>query len=183
MGRNEPKVDVGALKRGEAAAFQLLAKVFGETSLRIAYHYTGDPDEARDIVQETFLKVFQRIRHFQDGRPFAPWYFRILTNTCRDWKRNFFRRRRQALHETELEVLQPSAADNATVQWIQQQIKQMPPRMRMAFILHYQEEFSVREVAEMLGVSENTVRVQLMKGRQLLRKFYEKHREEFEDDL
>ena len=183
MGRNEPKVDVGALKRGEAAAFQRLAKAFGEASLRIAYHYTGDLDEARDIVQETFLKIFQRIRHFQDGRPFAPWYFRILTNTCRDWKRNFFRRRRQPLNEAEWETVPSSEAENATVQWIQQQIKQMPPRMRMVFILHYQEEFPVSEVAEILGVSENTVRVQLMKGRQLLRKFYEKHREEFEDDL
>ncbi len=183
MERMDSKVDVAALKRGEASAFRQLAEKFGEASLRIAYQYTGNRDEAWDIVQETLLKVFQRIHQFQDGQPFAPWYFRILTNTCRDWKRNFFRRRCRSLEGVQDTLSQPTAETAAPITWIQKQIKKMPAKMRMVFILHYQEEFSVNEIAEILGISVNTVRVQLMKGRQFLREFYEKHREEIDHDL
>jgi len=183
MERTDRKIDIQALKDGDSKAYYQLTQIYGEKALRIAYFYTGNQDEAHDIVQETLLKVFQRIESFRNERPFAPWFFRILVNTCRDWKRNFFRRFRRPLEEIDSIPGWASPATPSITGWIRRQIQKMPPRMRMVFILHYQEDFSVTEISEILNISQNTVRVQLMKGRRFLREYFEKHRGEINHDL
>ncbi len=167
-------IDIQALQRGDEAAFQGLLEQFGEKSLRIAFRFTGNLDDARDIVQETFIKVCSGIGSFRKETAFAPWFYRVLTNTCRDWKRNFFRRMRTSLPENDaflkVHPAEPVEKDDA----LRSLIAQMPQKMKMIFILHYQEEFAMKEIAGIMDISVDTVRVQLMKGRQFIRTMYQK---------
>jgi len=180
MGKDFTNVDVAGLRKGLSSAFESLLKNVGESSLRIAYNFCGDLDQAKDILQETLLKVLNNINTFRDGQPFTPWYFRILTNTCKDWKRTYFWRFRNPLSQKvahTLQVLPPPIDEELE---ILQFIRRMPRKMRIIFILHYQEEMPVVQIAEILQISENTVRVQLMRGRQFLRKILEKEMKDVE---
>jgi len=178
MKRKDEKIDIAGLREGKSDAFETLFAEFAKTSLRIALRYTGNRDDARDIVQNTMIKVMNRIDTFRDGSSFSAWYFRVLSNTCRDWKRNVFQRMRSSLSQLNNDPQQTPAEDNSDLEMIQKLIPRMPEKMRMIFILHYQEEFSVKEISEILDISVDTVRVQLLKGRRFLRKIYEEKYQE-----
>ncbi len=170
-------IDIEGLKRGETAAVSGLLEHFGRRSFRIACQYTGNRDDASDIVQETVVKILDRISTFNGKMPFSSWYFKVLTNHCRDWKRNAFRRLRRPLSTAEESVFCRPAVEQERREWLWRAIHRMPSKMKMIFILHYQEEFPVAQVAEVMDISEDTVRVQLFRGRRHLREKLEKTEE------
>lgn len=167
------KVDVKGLRRGEPQAYANLIKQYGEVSLRIALRYSGNLDDARDICQDTIIKVWRGIDTFRDEFPFQSWYFKVLTNTCKDWKKNVFHRLKSPLAkvENEPDELPKEQVDN--MDWIEKMIVRMPRKMRMIFTLHLHEGFTIREIGEIMTISESTIRVQIMKGRRFLRNLYE----------
>ncbi len=175
MKSKDEKIDIAGLREGKSEAFETLFAEFAETSLRIAMRYTGNRDDARDIVQNTMIKVLNRINTFRDGASFSAWYFRVLSNTCRDWKRHLLRRMKSPFLQPKDNPQQEPAEENSDLELIRQLIPRMPGKMRMIFILHYQEDFSVKEISEILAISRDTVRVQLLKGRRFLRKIYEEN--------
>lgn len=173
INRKNKKIDIAGLQEGKNEAFEMLFAEFAEASLRIALRYTGNRDDARDVVQNTMIKVLNKIDTFREGASFSTWYFRVLSNTCRDWKRNFFQRMRNSLSQLKNDPQHSPAEVSGDVELLHRLIPQMPAKMRMVFILHYQEEFSVKEISEILRISVDTVRVHLLKGRRFLRKIYE----------
>jgi RNA polymerase sigma-70 factor (ECF subfamily) len=183
MSKIKEKIDIVGLREGTSQSYQNMLDILGKTSLRIAQQFVGNYDDARDIVQKTVIKVMNKIDTLKNGMPFEPWYYRILMNTCRDWKRNYFFRFRNPLSFVQENQIPEINEINSIFDFLQKNILTLPNKTRMIFILHYQEEFSVKEIAEMFNVSENTIRVQLMKGRQYLRQQYEKNLKENEYDL
>jgi RNA polymerase sigma-70 factor (ECF subfamily) len=171
-------VNISGLLRGEPIAYKGLFELYGDRSLRIALKYAGNLDDAQDIVQQTMVKVWQKIESFEDGSPFSNWYFTILVNTCRDWRRVAFYRLRKSFANVEMRDEGIMQAEATQVDWINRMVLKMPRKMRMIFILHYQEEFSMKDIAEIFRISIDTVRVQLMKGRRYLREIYENKAEE-----
>jgi RNA polymerase sigma-70 factor (ECF subfamily) len=183
MVKIKEKFDIVGLREGTSQSYQNMLDILGKTSLRIAQQFVGNYDDARDIVQKTVIKVMNKIDTLKDGMPFEPWYYRILMNTCRDWKRNYFFRFRNSLSSVQEKQIPAINEINDISEFVQREILAFPKKKRMIFILHYQEEFSVKEIAEMFNISENTIRVQLMKGRQYLRQQYEKNLKENKYDL
>lgn len=175
MGQKNFEIDLAGLKAGSNEAFTEMVKQLTPSSLKVAAQFVGNRDDARDIVQTTLIKVMNKISTLRNGAPFAPWYYHILTNTCRDWKRNYFQRFRQSLPENQKIAAVAETGDSTLSDFLRRTIVKMPEKMKMIFILHYQEEFLVSEIAEILDLSESTVRVHLMKGRKFLRKRYEKN--------
>ncbi len=147
-----------------------------DKAIHLAYYYTMDWDEAQDMVQTAFLKALKKMDSFQQGKNFSAWYFKILVNTCRDWKRSAYRRLRQFVKD--IRWLEPKGKDAAPMweenQMIRDLIKQLTDRQRLVFVLRYLEDFSVSEIAELLDISPDTVRVLSMQARRRLREIYQR---------
>jgi RNA polymerase sigma-70 factor (ECF subfamily) len=168
--------DIEGLRKGDETAMQFLWKQVREPSLRVAYYYTASWDDAQDIFQMTMLKALKKLDQFKSERDFYAWYYRILVNTCRDWKKEAFRRMRGFLgdHQWHSIALEVSEAGYGEQNQLQMLLKHLSRKMRMVFVLRYLEDFSVKEIGEILGISEDTVRVLSMQARRALREIYEK---------
>ena len=143
------------------------------TSLvRLAYLYLGDSALAEDAVQETFLKAWRHWESFREESAEKTWLTRIAINTCKDIRRTaWFRRARQSLSlDAAKKYGKPDPYRDDTVI---QAIRRLSDRDREALLLRYYQQLSVRETAQVLGVSESSAasRINRAKGhlRELLK--------------
>jgi RNA polymerase sigma-70 factor, ECF subfamily len=155
---------------------------------RTALRMTRNPQDAEDLVQETYLRAFRFSDQFQPGTNLRAWLFKILTNSFI----NSYRRTANAPRNTSLDDVQdfslyhqmaretPSGSlgwdveaevlDRFAEQDIREAIENLPPAFRMSVLLADVEGFSYREIAEITGVSMGTVMSRLFRGRKLLQK-------------
>ena len=139
---------------------------------RLARRMAGDAEEARDLVQETFLRAARRLRSLPAGEAGREaWLVRTLVNLCRD------RSRRLRVRERAVEEPAPSASrfpdpESAAVAraMVTSALAELPPRRRAVVVLHELEGRPVAEIAGLLGVAQVTVRWHLGAGRQELRR-------------
>jgi RNA polymerase sigma-70 factor (ECF subfamily) len=146
--------------------------------LRLCRLFLSDADEADDVSQEVFLKLFRQ--HQLSGRPIAwgPWLTRVTVNACRDRRRSgwwmWWRERHQAFEEAELpghgftpeqEVL---SRERRREVW--QSFRQLSSRQQEVFVLRHLEGFSTAEVAEILGVSSGSIKRHLYRAVHQMRK-------------
>jgi RNA polymerase sigma-70 factor (ECF subfamily) len=137
--------------------------------------YAGSRDEAEDIVQEGFIKVFQKISSFRREGSFEGWIKRIMINQALN---HYRKSRKQPYHsvieeidETEiLDLEEPEPLDQVPADALLAMIQQLPEGYKLVFNLYVFEEYSHKEIAESLNVSESTSKTQLLKARRLLRK-------------
>ena len=134
---------------------------------RLARRISGDAEEARDLVQDTFLRVARRVDSVpRPEKEAEAWLVRVLINLCRDRERRAAVRRRQ---KPEPPSAGPdperAAVARATVQAA---LGRLRPRQRAVIVLHELEELPVRRVAELLGLAQVTVRWHLSAGKKAL---------------
>lgn len=159
---------------------------------RIAYHFLRDTAEVDEAVQEAFVRVFTHIGTYQDELPFEVWFTRILINGCLD--RRKARRRRDRWMVAEMDA---SGEDRARVESaasrepspedllisrehrtrIARALERLPERQRMVVTLCLYDERSPREVSEMTGLNQSTVRVHLFRALRKLRALLEDSRD------
>ena len=151
---------------------QRLARLFDahhERLFRLARRLSADREEARDLVQETFLRAARRPESVPDGdQPGEAWLVRTLVNLCRDRFRRLSVRTRvhdQIRRGEEGAHPEDAAVARATVQAA---LGRLSPRRRAAIVLHEIEGIPVCEVARLLGVAEVTVRWHLLSARREL---------------
>ncbi len=164
--------------------FEAMTKPHLDALYRTARRMTGHAQTAEDVVQETCLKAYRGFHTFQAGTNYGAWLFRILTNTCIDW------RRRRGIGETvDLHAL-PDALLGADVgsatrdryepdpeasllvaefrRDVMGAIGRLSPELRMVVLLAVFEEYSYAEIAEAVGCPVGTVRSRLNRGRRQL---------------
>lgn len=144
--------------------------------LAVCMRYAHDREEAEDILQEAFLKIFQNIASFRNEGSFEGWMKRVMINHSL----NYYRRKKKMpflediddINETDIldrdvpEALPaPVSAEKLTAL-----IQKLPPGYRMVFNLYVFEEFSHKEISTELKISESTSKTQLLKARRMLRK-------------
>ena len=161
---------------GKRSAQNALYRKFASAMLGICMRYAHSRDEAEDILQEAFLKIFQNIGGYRKEGSFEGWMKRIMINHAI----NYFRRNQKLpYHEdidgiNELEIMdsEEQSTLNAPVSadTLLALIHSLPPGYRMVFNLYVFEEFSHKEIALALNISENTSKTQLLKARRMLRK-------------
>lgn len=190
MKRNEP-VDIEALLAGDQAAFEQLVREESPRLFRVILRIIKDEDEARSIMQETYLQAYQRLHSFRRESRLTTWLYAIGINLARAALRKT--RRYDTLDEADMERLQPSFSEGMYVQkydaWnpqklaerserqrlVHQAIDQLPPDYRLVVILRDMEQLSTAEAAQVLDISEGALRVRLHRARQALRTLLEKH--------
>ncbi len=161
-------------------------------AVRIAYHFLRDAADADEAVQEAFMKVFLHIGSFQDEAPFEVWFNRILINGCLDRRKARRRRERWLLpaqnttaDEQDRAVNMPATAaspeemllKNERRAQVARAIERLPDRQRTVLLLAMYDERSPREVSEITGMNQSTVRVHLFRAVRKMRALLEGTRE------
>ncbi len=178
---------VARCKKNDEAAFNTLLAHYEGYLYRICYNFTRNKEEALDMMQEVYIKVFRGLKTFDESRPMLPWLKKITVNTMINYSK------KKRLSETSLEGsweqrsetgsdMAPedylSAANspeemvvfNDTRAAIDRIIAELPEQYRMALTLRYHEEMSYEQIAHALNQPLGTVKNSVFRARNLLRK-------------
>jgi len=162
-------------QRGDRGAFAELVTRTQEGVYNLAYSMLGNQEEAEDMTQEAYLRVWRALPEFRGDSKFTTWLFRVVTNVCLN-RRRYLRSRLSVLDEWEsFEELaaRQKDVDAATIEkerklslWAA--VAALPEKYRMVITLFYQQELSYREVAEALSLPLGTVKAHLNRARHAL---------------
>ena len=184
MERTEAELIAAALK-GDAASFEPLVEKYSPRVFATARRYARRDSEVEDIVQEVWMKAFQKLASFRGEAPFEHWLMRLAVHTCYDFLRGHQRNRESAFSElTDPEqewldrfVTQPeSASENADAarQLIGRIMEQLSPPARLIITLLEIEDRSVKEISKLTGWSVPLVKVRAFRARAEMRKLLAK---------
>lgn len=142
----------------------------------VCLRYAGNAEEAEDILQEGFIKVFNKMSSFRNEGSFEGWMRRIFVNTAIE----HFRRKKYLLPVTEkeentLEGKYTSVLDNLSAKDIMKLIRELSPGYRTVFNLYVVEGYSHKEIADQLGISEGTSKSQLSRAKVILQEMVRKY--------
>jgi len=143
------------VKQGDAQAYQQIVKKYMQTAYYIALGFVHNHQDALDLSQESFIKAFRKIKSFDAGRPFFPWFYRILKNLCIDHFKRIRRRREIPLEESYFLIQDREDKEMKEAMW--QGIKKLPFEQKEIIILRYFREYSYEEIAEITGKPIGTV--------------------------
>lgn len=157
---------------GDQRAFRLLFDRYGAQVMRLARRRVSSDDEARDIVQQTFLHMHRARLDFHPDAKLRPWLFTIAMNLVREHYRKRGRRRETLLEPERLP--EPTRGDDPvrqaeTAKRVQQALASLPEGQREVIELHWLSGFAYEEVSEMVGASVAAVRVRAHRGYEALR--------------
>ena len=149
---------------------------YAEIVYRIAFHQLGKKEDAEDIMQIVLLKFWQEARSFASGEDSKRFLIRMTLNECRSLFRSPWFRRKAEFPEYEWEQLLNSAESAEDIALAKQcsalyhAVMNLPEKYRSCTYLYYYEEYSVKEIAEILGQKETTIQTRLMRARKILQK-------------
>lgn len=144
--------------------------------LGVCYRYAGNIHEAEDILQEGFIRAFERLKDFRGDGSLEGWIRRIMVTTAL----NFLKRERHVREQLEMDAADDEVSSTDLLNQLQSAelmaiIQQLSPGYRAVLNLYAIEGYSHREIGEMLGISESTSRSQYTRARQLLQKMIGQH--------
>ena len=164
-------------------AFEQLVVSHYDTLLRIAVQHTGIRAEAEDIVQETFLHLLETDRCFESDAHAKAFLIRACINRCTDYLRSARRRRQIQLTDAQIDpalTVPPPDADSLTSE-VLAAMQQIRPAYRNVVYLYYYEDYSIREIAQILGKSVNTVSSWLTRARKQLKEVLQDETDELSE--
>lgn len=164
---NDEKSAAENLKNGSAEAFQILYSKYSQKVYRFCLRMLGDPDQASDAFQDTFIKVYEHRKNFR-GTNFAAWLFTIARHTCLNMIRA--RKDHDIFDESFHGKMKARNSDVAMKDYIDKAISMLPVALREALILREYEEYAYKEIAEILGIDLSLAKVRVYRARVLLRK-------------
>lgn len=141
-----------------------LVNLYADMILRISYQYLKQTCDAEDICQTVFLKYLTANMTFDSMEHEKAWIIRTTINACKDHLKSAFFRRTVALDDA-AQMAAPAVPDS----WLLDAMKGLPENYRLSLYLYYYEEYSAREIAQVMGVSESAVGQYLARGRRKLR--------------
>ena len=162
-------------KLGDIDAFSAIVGTYYPRALRFAQRLLHDPDDAEDVVQETFTRVYQALPRYEERQRFEPWLFQILGNCCRTANSTFRREAARTVHDRSLLDRIPANAAARTPlddEWgleVQRALAEIPERNREIFLLHYIEDFSYDEIERMTGIKQSALKMRVKRASDLLR--------------
>ena len=184
--------DLEALLAGDPAAFEALVRAESDRLYRVIVRIVRDDDEAKSLLQETFLQAYQRLGTFRGESKLTTWLYAIGINLARGSLRK--RRRYDTYAEEDIERLQPDFRmgimyEDAYAPWspldgaeraerrrlVHEALDRLPEDYKTVIVLRDLEEHSTAETAEILEITPGAVRVRLHRARQALRALLDRH--------
>ncbi len=172
--------------QGDDAAWEAIVNSFGRRVFNLSYRYTGRRDEAEDLTQDIFIKVYQNLKSYRtEAGTFQNWVLKVGRNLIIDHYRQA-RRFQQAAGSEEMETMNlkddkvPSphrAAEQLEAsRFLQDGLQSLSPELKEAIILRDLEGMAYQEISELLGIPEGTVKSRINRGRLELTKLLTKRR-------
>jgi RNA polymerase sigma-70 factor (ECF subfamily) len=160
---------VDRARDGDVGAYEELVRRHQEVAFRVAWLVLRDPDEARDAVQEAFVKAFAALPRFHRGAPFRPWVCRIAANEARNRGRSSRRREALALRLAARAPEDPASPEAAAVSTeetraLVRALEALRDEDRLVVAYRYLLELSEAETAEVLGIPPGTVKSRLSRA-------------------
>ena len=160
---------IRACQRGDRAAQRQLYEANYSWGLNLCLRYARDREEAREMLNDGFLKVFTRLDRWQQHKPFRPWLKTVLVHTAID----HYRRRGLHWETDELSAVADSGTQHDSLDRLQyedllQAVQALPPTYRLVFNLYVMEGATHADIAQQLDISENTSRSNLQRARKKL---------------
>jgi RNA polymerase sigma-70 factor (ECF subfamily) len=145
--------------------FDTLIHRYQDSVYHAAFSICKNAQDAEDVTQDTFIAYYNSKQDFQSEEHIRAWLLRVAINKGKDLLRSFWRRNRLSWEEyvDTLTFEHPEDGD------LFRTVMDLPEKYRVVIHLHYYEDYAVKEIAKILRVSENTVKVRLHRGRILLK--------------
>jgi len=168
-------------KQGSESAFEELVYRYDRSVLSIALKYVRSEDEAKDIYQEVFIRVYRGLKKFEMRSEFSTWLFRITTNVCLSHKSRSKENLNVSLNNTiddenEFELADEKFNTNEMIDsvdindLVNAALETLNPKQKMTFVLKHYEGYKIREIAEMMNCKEGTIKKYLFDAIRNLRK-------------
>lgn len=162
---------------GDREAFREIVRLYQQRVFVLAYSFFKNREDALDIVQDTFLRLHEKIGLYERGRNFQGWLLQIAKNLCVDYYRKNYRKRKEFESEKSLDELSPAAPSDPAGQDaidlktpFSRCVERLAERQRMIIILKHYNELPYNEIAQVLNISIGTVKSLHFKAVQNLRK-------------
>ena len=176
---------IRAAQDGDQRAFEQLVRQYDQAVLRLAMNLLRSPEEAKDIYQESFLRVYRNLSSFRFDCTFHTWLYRIVTNLCLDALRKRRVRKEEATivetadgHLDRMDAVEELRAhgnpqrqllSNQLQVRIREVLDELTPRERMVFELRHYQGMRLRAIGEMLGTTEEAAKNCLFRATQKMR--------------
>ena len=169
--------------KGDQQAFAELVDLYQDKLYHMAYRMLSNRQEAEDVVQDTFLRVYKNLDRFDETLKFSTWIYRIATNLCIDRLR-----KRKPIYSLDAESQDYEGLDgysmipsddktpeselilSDTQRIIHQAMESLPPKYKSVMMLRYIQDLSLQEVGDILGMPVTTIKTRVHRGREFLRK-------------
>ncbi|MCW8806468.1 MAG: sigma-70 family RNA polymerase sigma factor [Ignavibacteriaceae bacterium] len=173
-------------QKGDQNAFEELVYRYDRNVLSIAMKYAINEDDAKDLYQEVFIRVYRGLKRFRFQSEFSTWLFRITTNVCLTYKSRNKEHLRVSINKSyeddeneftakEELVYEGSSPEEITTgtdlgEIVNTAVESLSPKQKMTFILKHYEGYKIREIAEIMNCKEGTVKKYLFDAIKNLRK-------------
>ncbi len=152
-----------------------LTERYRDNLFAVAFHVCKNAADADDIVQETFLQYYVAKKEFDSEAHIRAWLIRVAVNKAKNVNRSFWRQHKVPLEE----YMESLVFETQKEETLFETVMKLPQKYRIIIHLYYYEDYSVREIGEILSLKESNVKVRLSRGRKLLK---EALKEDWDDD-
>jgi RNA polymerase sigma-70 factor (ECF subfamily) len=159
---------------GDQQAWEQIVRQHWRKVFNLAYKFVGRHDEAEDLTQDIFIKIFRALRTFDRRANFQTWLISISRNLCIDHYRSIRKERQTMARDVDASELAPVARERGPLAQLEQldlkdlirrALAGLPESLRTAVVLRDLQEFSYQEIADRLGLPEGTVKSRINRGR------------------
>src|SRR5438093_1425038 len=159
---------------GDQAAWELIVRQYWRKVFNVAYKFVGKHDQAEDLTQDIFLKIFKSLETFDRRANFQTWLISISRNLCIDHYRSVRKERETIDRDIDANQLTPESRDPGPVAALEQHdrvvllrqaLAALPETLRTAVLMRDIQEFSYQEIADALRLPEGTVKSRINRGR------------------
>ena len=156
---------------------EILYRKYARKMYGICLSYAGDRDMAQDILQDAFIKIFNKIKDFNKEGSLEGWISRIVSNTAIDHLRKRTREHNYITDKEEVkeDFYEPDVIENMKAQDVLSLVAKLPDGARIIFNLYALEGYTHKEIAEKLNIAEGTSKSQFSRARKMLMSLINKH--------
>ncbi len=167
---------VARVVQGDRESYRYLVERYQKVVFNVMFRATGSMEEAADLTQDVFLKVYEKMATFKPGKKFFPWLYTIALNHARN-----FRRRNSSNDVLSLNGMENSLGSRNTdsseevfsqgldVERVYRTLEKVPLVYREAVILRYRDGRSMKEIAEMMDISQSAAKMRVYRGLEKVR--------------
>jgi RNA polymerase sigma-70 factor (ECF subfamily) len=173
---------VSYIINGRTDLFSVIVDRYQSKVYSTAFHYTHDQEEARDLTQEIFIKLYNNLQSYKSKASFSTWLYRIAVNRCIDWTRKKKLHTVSAIYDSsdeEIDIYEVMAdsgggPEEALIKqenkdYIIKVVEDLPEIYKTVIILYYFQDFSPREISDITDIPKRTIETRLYRGKNLLK--------------